>query len=136
MSISMNNHETRIKALENKGSGSWTKGTKNSGYWAKESSTGLIIQWRLANGIGWDASTTVTLPRSFSDTNYAVVCTTDGAWETTAWANGLQVKRNSASEFGVHGSGDQRSFSWIAIGYLITNRLLNYIREVILWASL
>ena len=125
----MNNHEARIKALENKGSGSWTKGTGNSGYWAKESSTGLIIQWRLANGIGWDSSTTVTLPTSFSNTNYAVVCTTDGAWETTAWANGLQVKRNSASAFDVHGSGDQRSFSWIAIGYLITNRLLTYMRE-------
>ena len=117
MSISMNNHETRIKALENKGSGSWTKGTGNSGYWAKESSTGLIIQWRLSTPVGWDSNATINMPRAFSNTSYAVVCTTDGIIENTAWANGIQVKRNSASQFMVHGSGDQRSFSWIAIGY-------------------
>ena len=63
MSISLNNHESRIKALENAGSGSWSKFSNSVGYCLTENSTGLKIQFGTA---GNDAYPTITFPKPFT----------------------------------------------------------------------
>lgn len=63
MSISLNNHESRIKALENAGSGSWSKFSNSVGYCLTENSTGLKIQFGAA---GNDPYPTITFPKPFT----------------------------------------------------------------------
>ena len=63
MSISLSNHESRIKALENAGGGSWSKFSNSVGYCLTENSTGLKIQFGTA---GDDPCPTITFPKPFT----------------------------------------------------------------------
>ena len=125
MAISLNNHESRIKALENKGSGSWSKGSNSNGNWIKDSVTGVLIQWGL---IGRQSSQrfTVNMPLSYSDKNYAVITSLNGeSWTPSDFSN--YVIKSSANAFQQHQTGiGYLGGMWLAIGYLISNRILNY----------
>lgn len=124
MSISLNNHETRIAALEAKGSGSWTIGSGNN-HWARESSTGLLIQWSKGYTTTWG---TVTMTKSYSSTTSFTVQATQGTthenWNPTSSDSTMFIK--SANSFNLW-SGERNRNYWIAIGYLISDRILNYI---------
>ena len=125
MAISLNNHESRIKALENKGSGSWSKGSNSNGNWIKDSVTGVLIQWGL---IGRQSSQrfTVNMPLSYSDKNYAVITSLNGeSWTPGDFSN--YVIKSSANAFQQHQTGiGYLGGMWLAIGYLISDRILNY----------
>lgn len=115
MSISMNNHETRIKALENKGSGSWTKGSNSNGYWIKESGTGVIIQfgrhYHPESGQSW---LTFPIPFSAKD-SYSIACV-NLTGSTFVSIEGLG---NMYPEKCYVDTAYRRNdtFGWIAIGY-------------------
>lgn len=116
MAISLNNHESRIKALENKGSGSWSKGSNSNGNWIKDSVTGVLIQWGL---IGRQSSQrfTVNMPLSYSNTNYAVITSLNGeSWTPVDFSN--YVIKSSANAFQQHQTGiGYLGGMWLAIGY-------------------
>lgn len=125
MSISLNNHESRIKALENGGAGSWSKGSNANGNWVKESKTGLLIQFGATNT---GSTLTVKLPVVFTDTSYKVIATRNN---TKANESAIVVYDNTVSQFNMtfiypQGSRPLSSANWLAIGYLISYRILNY----------
>ena len=116
MSISLNNHESRIKALENGGAGSWSKGSNANGNWVKESKTGLLIQFGATNT---GSTLTVKLPVVFTDTSYKVIATRNN---TKANESAIVVYDNTVSQFNMtfiypQGSRPLSSANWLAIGY-------------------
>lgn len=125
MSISLNNHENRIKALENGGAGSWSKGSNANGNWVKESKTGLLIQFGATNT---GSTLTVKLPVVFTDTSYKVIATRNN---TNGNESAVVIYGSTVSQFNMtfiypQGSRTSSSANWLAIGYLISDRILNY----------
>lgn len=136
MAISLNtvnstvtNHETRIKALESKGTSSWTKGSNSNGYWVKETTTGLIIQWGNWSQIN---GTIRALPISFSDTNYTLLVTI----YHELYAE-VGCRKLSKSTFDAHSNANWYSHGWIAIGiaktlyYKVLESINRFFKEVI-----
>ena len=125
MSISLNNHESRIKALENGGAGSWSKGSNANGNWVKESKTGLLIQFGATNT---GSTLTVKLPVVFTDTSYKVIATRNNinANESAVVVYGSTVSQFNMTFIYPNGSRPSSSANWLAIGYLISDRILNY----------
>lgn len=123
MSISLNNHESRIAALEtNKGSSSWTKGSNSNGYWAKDSGSGLIIQWGTC-GINTDQWKTFDLPIPFTSGNFGFnVIGTSG--RDNEWANGFDCTGRNTTQFSLGGRCAGGTKIWIAIGILYTYRYI------------
>ena len=114
MSISLNNHEDRIKALENSGITNPTVLATNT-YGTAIKFGGLIIQGGWFNN-GRQFSRTITFPKVFSK-----VCT------FTASGNhgGLTVSTSSAVINDTHyGSDKPPIIDWIAIGILYTYRYI------------
>lgn len=117
MSISLNNHESRIAALEtNKGSSSWTKGSNSNGYWAKDGGSGLIIQWGRVgrNGINEESGST-NFPISFtSSSSYSMAAiqtnTANGA--TGSWSERIRNITNATFYWWTNCG----PMHWIAIG--------------------
>ena len=127
MSISLNNHENRIKALENGGAGSWSKGSNANGNWVKESKTGLLIQWGTAKDIGGNNSSKFTFPLAFSNTNYHLSMGYNGHFNANGWLSVLQYKDMTTTYSMVSlTAGQVGTYRWLAIGYLISDRILNY----------
>ena len=125
MSISLNNHESRIKALENGGAGSWSKGSNANGNWVKESKTGLLIQFGATNT---GSTLTVKLPVVFTDTSYKVIATRNNinANESAVVVYGSTVSQFNMTFIYPNGSRPSSSANWLAIGYLISYRILNH----------
>ena len=122
MSISLNNHESRITALENKGTGSWSTGGSNNSYWARESSTGLTIQWGYVSS-SQGGSKTVSLSRPFSNTSYsAIVVRQTTNFNTGAYVFPTKVGTRNVSSFTMYANTE--SALWIAIGILYTYRYI------------
>ena len=121
MAISLNNHETRIKALEDKLSsgGAYTTGTGTNGRWFKFAD-GLIIQ------CGKSGSGTKTFPIPFPTVCSGFV--TAGTNPTSSY-NTTSFNFNDMS-FGT--SAKPGSVPWLAIGYLITYRVKNWLFNKIL----
>ena len=126
MAISLNNHESRIKALESGGSNTWTKGSNSNGFWFKESKTNLIFQYGRTSMQG-DSRKTVNLPIAYTVLeSISVVCTfyndvdlnTDSATHGRA-INLTQLRIGSGSAYNT-------TLGWWSIGYLISDRILNY----------
>lgn len=114
MAISLNNHETRIKALE---SSSVPKVvvSGNKGYWKCGN---ILIQWiiRVQSGVhSW-------LTPFSSDASYSAVVAgfENGASENSGISSQL------ASSINVNSWQSNRAKNIIAIGYLISYRILNY----------
>ena len=121
MSISLNNHESRIKALENAGSGSWTKYSNSVGYCLTENSTGLKIQFGTA---GNDSYPTITFPKPFTT---IVSCVGFGnSTRVSAASDGAPHIRsiNLTSCRLDTGSLEIKYARWIAIGILYTYRYI------------
>lgn len=127
MAISLNNHESRIKALETGGSSTWTKGSNSNGNWVKENTTGLIIQFGSipafgSTGSSSSGSVNVSLPISFSNELYSIA--------TSDWCNQYTVFMAnvvSKSVFECYVSQGQCYLGkYLAIGYLISDRILKY----------
>lgn len=124
MAISLNDHETRIKKLEESGVSTWQKGSNSNGYWAKETTTGLIIQWGFKY-IAQDQNATITLPITFSNTNYYV----DGNEIRNAKdPNSICLPGSKkVDSFILYCYALSNTKAWFAIGYLISDRILKYI---------
>ena len=127
MAISLNNHETRIKALENSGSQNWTRGESSTGIWWKDAKSGLILQHSKGNVTNFGK---IKLPIPYSSTkSYTVVATfgkndpTTEMWAPERSATTSQVVTNS--EIIVY-AAERPGFGWFTIGYLISYRILNY----------
>lgn len=121
MSISLNNHESRIKALENSGSQNWTRGESSTGIWWKDSKSGLLLQHSKGNMSNWGK---ITLPKSYSSTTSFCVVANHGN-RTSAW-----TPTKSSGTCGVVStdtivvySAERVTFNWITIGYLISNSI-------------
>lgn len=131
MSISMKNLSDRITALENKinsgALGGWEKGGNSNGYWIKEKSTGVIIQW---GGVNSSISeiTQFSFPIPFTnDQSYSITGVINGqSWSPNSYK--FYVYKVDKANFKMeHGGIGSKSVMWIAIGYLISDRILNYI---------
>ena len=123
MSISLNDLNNRLKNIESIKS-SWSNGSNSYGYWCKENSTGLIIQWgkHLQN----NNYMKTMLPTSFSNADsYNVIgCGfVNGEIGTCTYSY-------STNYFHIRTGGGYPS-AWIAIGYLVSNRVKSLLREVI-----
>lgn len=124
MSISLNNHESRIKALENGGAGSWSNGSGNGSYWLKENKTGIIIQFGRYGSDGAASGTTKFLKPFSSATSYTVVVTQTAPGTGINWSYASRVRDLTAEQFSWW--VNNLPLQWIAIGYLISYRILNY----------
>ena len=138
MSISMNNHETRIKALEN------ISNTSNITHGLGWINIGNSIEIRYgASGSfnpnsNYEKVRTVTMAKPFTKTiRSAIISTTNnspgcdfGIFMSNINQTTISIIANQLGS----GSSNPSLYrcEYIAIGYLITNRLLNHIREVIL----
>ena len=128
MGISLNNHESRIKALETGGSSAWTKGSNSNGNWVKENTTGLIIQFGWSNTPRGD-NISVKFPIAFKTSTPVALFTTIGrSTNGNGWFALQQISSRTSTDFKIaHANNDYYStVSWIAIGYLISDRILNY----------
>ena len=127
MAISLNNHESRIKALESGGSSTWTKGTGTNCFWTQEKTTGLIIQFGWTGNDRGDSWKTITLPKAYKNTNYTALYSLasggSGGQEYNSF--GATGKTTTGFKFKIQ-AVETASFTWLAIGYLISNRILNY----------
>lgn len=122
MAISLNtvnttvtNHETRIKALESKVSTAvYTTGTGTNGRWFKFSN-GLIIQ------CGKSGSGSKAFPIAFPSAcaGFVTAGTNPTSHYSTTAFNFNDMNYGTSSKPG--------SVPWLAIGYLISDRILNYI---------
>lgn len=110
MSISMKNLEDRVAALERKGSGSsWTKGSNSNGYWMKETSSGLTIQWGVDprnNYYMWK-----DLPIPFTTNTYTVM----GCGHANSEI-GVCTWGYTTTGFNIRAGGGLAR-NWLAIGY-------------------
>lgn len=121
MSISLNNHESRIKVLESKGNGSWTKYSNSVGYCLTENSTGLKIQFGNA---GDDTYPIITFPQPFTTIVSCIglgvdseVSTKDGGAPHIRTISLTACRLDS-------GSIPAKYVRWIAIGILYTYRYI------------
>lgn len=121
MSISLNNHESRIKALENAGSGSWSKFSNSVGYCLTENSTGLKIQFGTA---GDDPYPTITFPKPFT-TIVSCVGFGDNSVKSEPADGAPHIRSISLTSCRLDsGSSEMRHIRWIAIGILYTYRYI------------
>ena len=112
--------------MEESGSSSWTKGTANGGYYTKEGSTGLIIQWGTAGSSAWNIGVTVKFPIAFTNlasVSVATVMNSFGDGESGSWSD--RIRSLSTTQF--YTWANTGPVYWIAIGCLISDRILNYI---------
>lgn len=127
MSISLNNHESRIKALENGGAGSWSNGSNANGNWVKESKTGLLIQWGTATDIGNNRESPFKFPIAFSNVSYHLSLGYNGHHNVQPWVSVFQYKNMTTTGATISLTAKQVGiYRWLAIGYLISYRILNY----------
>lgn len=137
MSISMKNLSDRITALENKinsgALGGWEKGSNSNGYWLKEKTTGIIIQWGTAKDIGGNRPSTFVFPIKFSNTDYHLSLGFNGTFNASAWLSVTQYRDMRTSQATISNTASQVGlYRWFAIGYLISYRILNYIYKGIM----
>lgn len=108
MSISLNNHESRIKSLESR-----PQGTGISEYlvatdkWWLEFQNGFLVQG------GHNRPTTVTLPKSYRDTNYTVL--TRATAGDSSGGGGIYSK--TVSSFACTTNHNNYSFGWVTFGW-------------------
>lgn len=124
MAISLKNIEDRVKALEKRGVSGWQKGSANGGYYTKETTTGLIIQWGKAGSSAWNVGVTVKFPVAFTNLtsiSVATVMNSFGDGDSGSWSD--RIRNLSTTQF--YTWANTGPIYWIAIGYLITDRLLN-----------
>ena len=115
MAISLNNHETRIKALENKSSASssWSV-TKDVNGWMLENSTGIMIQWMKVSGSG-----TKQFVKAFNTKALAIFISPNWARVGGGGDNaGCGAEISSTSQFTIYIDGGAATTNYIlAIGY-------------------
>ena len=120
MSISLNNHESRIKALENAGSGSWTYGSNANGSWIKDNKSSVKIEWGELN----TSQTSRTFPLTF---NAKPALQISSCFNSNS-SNGYfyhHIKTISVSSFSITSSDrGYMIIPWIAIGILYTYRYI------------
>lgn len=126
MAYSLKNIGDRVAALEAKKYSTWTKGSNTNGYWVKESTTGLIIQWGKTGSITAHNGT-ITFPIAY--TSVPVVYSL-GLGDRTAGTDDGSPAIRAISTTNCRTTTGTTSITvrvWIAIGYLISDRILNYI---------
>ena len=120
MSISLNNHESRIKALENRPSGGTITSQSLNGNGYVKFSNGLMFQW--GNG--------KTFPTSFPNACLRVIATysqTGGADDNAD----IVVVSMSKTGYSVYRNGYNTYF--FAIGYLISNSIRSLLGGGLKW---
>ena len=125
MAISLNNHESRIKALENKvtTAETWTKSDVSGGICMTGNSSGFtILAFTLSSRGGKQL---YSFPKAFK-TKVSAVSLTQANGGTGSQKN-VTYQKHSTSQFYIYcDSGEVGAIDVIAIGYLISNRILNY----------
>ena len=120
MAISLNNHETRIKALENGGSNDLVKTSNTYGYCVKSKSTGIKIQWGNSDpyNVAGSNSRKAYFAEPFSDTNYYFqTCHISGGSSSPQYhSHSTQSRTTTYCQFG-YGCRETVAIKWIAIGY-------------------
>lgn len=108
MAISLSDHERRISSLENAKPSTWSSGSG----WAKDNTTGLLIQW------GRTTTATVSLPKSYSNTNYSISLGYEASIAAAVWVSLLGVTGIKTSSFNTVGANNYISaYRWMTIGY-------------------
>ena len=127
MAISLNNHETRIKALENGGSSTWTKGSNSNGTWIQEASTQTMIQFNTLGVLAGDYKV-IYFAKAFKSPPTVVFTGQGRRFDGSGWVAVHVVYDVTTTQFRL-GHVNPVNFdkiAWIAIGYLISDRILNY----------
>lgn len=125
MSISLNNHESRIKALENKAAtaGTWTKSDISGGICMTENSSGFTILAYSVSSRG--GKQLYSFPKAFK-TKVSSVSLTQANGGTGSQKN-VTFQSKSTSQYYIYcDNGEVGTVNVIAIGYLISDRILNY----------
>ena len=128
MSISLNDINKRLSSLEaSAGQKHYIKdmgGSANG--WYRIYSNGLIEQGGYASGSN---GFQINLIKPFSSTDYAIIATD----YKMGWGYMAGAKSRTTTKFNcdvwqtAHGDNNTALVGWIAIGYLISNRLLGWV---------
>lgn len=132
----VNNHESRIKALEGKigaGGGIVESSLNDPGY--VKFANGLLVQWGTINKNSTEQQ--VTLTKNFTNgSSYVVTTDLNGLVSDGDPSNSpvIKVLYKSENKFSirsvdVHGNNIRARFGYFAIGYLITNRLFDMFKS-------
>lgn len=137
MSISLNDLANRLKNVESIKS-SWTSGTGTDCKWWKEMSTGLIIQ------IGCydhkEENDTAGSWTNWSRLIFPVAFTSKGSYgislqSSTENCTVMRNVTNISVDIDTIGKTNSHVY-WIAIGYLVSNRVKCLFKEVISYANI
>ena len=126
MAISLKNHDDRIANLETKigAGGGIVESNWSSGGWYIKFAHGLLIQ----GGTNTFNSSYVTFPKAFKNTEYTVIVSKiNNDPHVCVTASELSTSRcRLYNKWSGNESTQNTTYTWIAIGYLISYRILNY----------
>lgn len=130
MAISLNSVNTRLTNVENNGNIITAQSGKAQNWYVKYKN-GLIMQGGYKSmSSGTNRTETFTLNTAFTTTTYVAISQAAFTTELNSASWGIaNVVSRTTSSFSVKKSFSEAvTVHWLAIGYLITNRLLNYTR--------
>lgn len=128
MAISLNSVNTRLTTVENNGNIITAQSGKAQNWYVKYKN-GLIMQGGYKSmSSGTNRTETFTLNTAFTTTTYVAISQCNFAYEEERGGWGLaNVVSRTTSSFNVKKAfGEACTVHWIAIGYLISYRILNY----------
>ena len=134
MSISLNDHENRIKALENKTTGTFitlTKSENLSNGFYREYSDGFKMQSGATHSNGSYGNLTITLPKPMTTTDYVIIVTPVG---DVTWDYSWLLQTKTKTQFGGFFRFG-RKFWWAVYGYFNIHSIeitASFIKEVLL----
>ena len=138
MSISLNNIESRVTALEKAGSVIVAQ-HRNGNNWYVKYNNGLILQAGFISFAGQTNTTkTVPLNLKFTTSGYVAISQSDFVNETKSASWGIcNVISRTTSDFTIKKAfNETTTVHWIAIGYLVPNRIKCLFKGVISYVNL
>lgn len=136
MSISLNDLANRLENVEHyKG---FEKHVVDNGWWFSDATSGLVVQFGVFNKTS--ANVTINLYKNFSNTKYYAIGTLNSTSSTNNSSFVGSIKKTTSSFIvrGVYESNGSCNgeFAWLAIGYLVSNRVNCLFKEVISYVNL
>ena len=123
MSISLNNHESRITALENRtlsGLSIISSSLTTNGF--VEFSNTLIVNWGINRGT--PNGTEYSLPKAFKKVGFIAVGSPHVPPSSVYWTQPATAYINGLTKIRVGGHSSTGNIAWIAIGILYTYRYI------------
>lgn len=133
MAISLNSVNTRLTTVENNGNIITAQSGKAQNWYVKYKN-GLIMQGGYKSmSSGTNITETFTLNTAFTTTTYVAISQPAFTleYEGASWGIANVVSRTTSSFSVKKAFREAVAVHWLAIGYLITNRLLNYTRVML-----